>query len=391
MIKTGLGIANNSDLFAAGKQAAQEAVNNLGEKPDLFLVAAPFATEGDKILAGIVSDFSDIPLVGGTTGWGAITNKGIKEKEIVVLGIKLDKAEFRISYAENLSRDAARGGVALAEKILSGHKTPPCFLLIFVSGLGIAFDNFLASLKNVLGNKTNVLGGGTGDSMALKSGGSQFYNNRLLSDGAVGLGFWEPVQSIIKADHGWEPLGLEMKISKTEGTFVSEINGKPAVKIFEKYFNKEEVRDPDFFSPRGQGVLYPLGIISKESKKIIVRQIVGLGPKGELVFATNMPQGAIVRIMQAQTSKMIDLSGGLGRNLRDSLSGVPQVAFVFDCVTRKLLLAPDQQKEIDAFKTGLDKNIPIFGFFSYGEVCSEKKERTWFVHNETFAVGLLKE
>lgn len=391
MIKTGLGIIADSNFFAAGKEAGQGAVNILGEKPDLFLVTAPFVPDGDKILAGIASDFPNIPIAGGTTGWGAITNKGIKEKEVVVLGMKFDKTDFQISYVENLSKDARLAGIVLAEKLLITHKTSPLFLLLFVSGLGIAFDNFLAGLKSVLGNKTNVLGGGTGDSMALKSGGNQFYNNQLLSDSAVGLGLWGSVQSTIKAGHGWEPLGLEMKITKAENIFVSEIDGKPAVKIFERYFDKAEVRDPKFFSPQGQGILYPLGIISKKSEKIIVRQVVGIGPKGELIFATNMPQNAIVRIMQAQTNKMIDVSGSIGKNLRESLSGSPQVAFVFDCVTRKLLLAPDQQKEIDAFELGLNKDIPIFGFFSYGEVCSEKNEEDWFVHNETFTAGLLRE
>jgi len=186
-------------------------------------------------------------------------------------------------------------------------------------------------------------------------------------------------------------LGLEMNISKAQGIFVQEIDGKPAAEIFEKYFSRADIRDPKFFTPQGQGILYPLGIISKNTGKIIVRQVVGVGPKAELVFATNMPQGAAIRIMQAQTSKMIDIAQDIGKDLSVALSGSHQVAFVFDCVTRKCLLVPDQQKEINAFIKGLDKDIPIFGFFSYGEICSAKDEAKWFVHNETFTAGLLKE
>jgi len=391
MIKTGLGIAPASDLFIAGREASQEAAKILGEQPDLFLVAAPFAPNLEKVLAGIAMSFPGVPLAGGTPGWGIITDKGIKEKETVVLALKFAKPDFQISYAERLSEDARLAGVNLAQDLLNSHKTAPHFLLIFACGLGVAFDNFLDGLKNSLGSKTNILGGGTGDSMALKSGGWQFYNKQLLSDGAVAVGFWGETQSVIQSGHGWEPLGLEMNISKAQGIFVQEIDGKPAAEIFEKYFSRADIRDPKFFTPQGQGILYPLGIISKNTGKIIVRQVVGVGPKAELVFATNMPQGAAIRIMQAQTSKMIDIAQDIGKDLSVALSGSHQVAFVFDCVTRKCFLVPDQQKEINAFIKGLDKDIPIFGFFSYGEICSAKDEAKWFVHNETFTAGLLKE
>lgn len=389
MIKTALGINGNNDFVKAGQDAAKEAINVLGTRPDLFLVTTPFGFNSEQVLAGINSVAQDVPIAGGTAGWGIITRRGIKEKEAVVLAMKFEGVDFQVVSVGNLSKDAEEAGVGLGKKILEVNGTPPQFMLLFCSGLGVAIDVLLEGLKRELGSETDILGGGTGDSMALKNGGNQFYNDQLLQDSAVAVGFWGGIEAAVMAEHGWEPLGLEMEITKSNGIIISEIDNKPAAQIFEKYFTEAAIMDPSFFSPKGEGILYPLGIISKKPERITIRQVVGVGPKGELIFASNVPQGATARIMQAQTTKMIDVANNIGGTLRESNVKSPQAVFVFDCVIRRLLLMPDQHKEIDAFIDGLGSQAPLFGFFSYGEICSKKKEEQWLIHNETFAAGLL--
>lgn len=392
MIKSGLGKSTNSDSFKAGAEAIQEAIRELGEKkPDLILLTVSKDYKPQEALKGITSIIFGIPIAGGNPGWGAISHKGIEDRGVVVMALKFEKIKVRVEYAERIIEDPQKAGEILGEKLIK-NGTLPKFLLIFHAMIGgTSIDSFLPSLKKKLRDAVDILGGGTGDEMAMKSSLYQFCNEKVLSGSVVGIGFWGDFSISLKAEHGWEPLSRFMKITKGEGNVISEIDGKPAIEIFEKYFKKEEIVDPEFFSGRGKGFLYPLGIIS-EKEKITVRQIIGSTKNGELVCANCLPKEAVIRLMQVQNNRILEIAKGIGQDIVSQLENKkPQLAFVFDCVTRRALLAPDHQKEIDVFRKTIGKEIPIFGYYSYGELCSRKEEKDWLVHNETFSVAALSE
>lgn len=392
MIKNGLGKSTNSDSFKAGVESIQEAIRELGEeKPDLILLTVSKDFKPQEVLKGITSIISGIPIAGGSPGWGAITHKGIEDKGVAVMALRFDKIKVRVEYAERIIEDPQKAGEILGEKLIK-NGTLPKFLLIFPAVIGrISIDPFLPSLKKKLGGAVDIIGGGTGDEMTMESSLYQFCNEKVLSGSVVGIGFWGDFSISLKAEHGWEPLGISLKITKGEGSLISEIDGRPAVEIFEKYFKKEEIADPKFFSGKGEGFLYPLGVIS-EKGKIVVRQIIGSTKNGELVCANSLPKNAVIRLMQAQTNRISEIAKEIGQDIISQLENKkPQLAFIFDCVTRRALLAPDHQKEIDAFRKTIGEKTPIFGYYSYGELCSTKEEKEWFFHNETFTAAVLAE
>ena len=390
MIKAGVGKSKNLDSLKAGAEAIQQALKEIGGKPELILLAVSKNFEPQKVLAGITSVASEVPIAGGSPGWGTITHQGIEDEGVVVMALRFEKIKVKVESALGVIEDPQKAGEILGEK-LTKNSGPPELLLIFPAIVGgVAADPFLPALKNKLGGKTNIIGGGTGDEMAMKSSLYQFCNDKVLSKSVVGVGFWGNFSISLKAEHGWEPLGFSMKITKGEGNLISEIDGKPAIEIFEKYFKKEETADPKFFSGRGEGFLYPLGVILEG--KIIIRQIVGSTPQGELICANFLPKNATVRLMQVQAGKIPEIAKKMGQDIVSQLGNKkPQLAFIFDCVTRRALVVPDHQKEIDAFQTAIGKETPVFGYYSYGEACSKKEEKEWFFHNETFAVAALIE
>ncbi|MBU0476562.1 FIST C-terminal domain-containing protein [Patescibacteria group bacterium] len=393
MIKTGVGRSNNPDAQKAGAEAAEQALEKIEGKANLVLIFSSVAYNQEKIIEGVrsVSGISNIPIAGGSPGWGAITNQGAEEGGVVVMALKFEKIKVKVDYVLDLTKDALKAGMVLGKKLKTENKEFPKLVLVFVAGLGVGTDFFLEGIREEIGENASIIGGGTGDEMALKSGGCQFCNSEVLRKGAVGVGFYGDFLIELKAEHGWEPIGLPMKITKAKGILVSEIDKKPAIEIFERYFEKQEIMNPKFFTGEGEGILYPLGIILEKPGRVVVRQVVGATPRGELIFATNMPKGAIVRMMQAQTDKMIEAAAEIGKIRSKLKRKKPQLVFVFDCVTRKALLSPDHQKEIDAFKKNIGEEVPMFGYFSYGEICSKKEEKEWLVHNETFAAALLAE
>jgi hypothetical protein len=391
MIKAGIGKNKTPDSFKAGIEAAQEAIKDLrGEKPDLILVTVSKNFDPQKAIEGIRNIIPEAPLAGGSPGWGSITNKGVEDEGVVVMALSFEKIKIGVEYAEGVIEDPQKAGEILGKKLLK-KGTPPKFLVIFTAVVGgMPADPFLSSLKKKLGNNLDVIGGGTGDEMILKSSGYQFCNEKVLTKSIVGVGFWGDFSVSLKARHGWEPLGIPMRVTKGKNNLVSEIDGRPAIEIFKKYFSEEEIKDPNFFSGKGEGFLYPLGIIS-EGKEIVIRQIIGSTEKGELICANFLPQKATIRLMQAQVDKISETAKEVGNYISSQL-GIkePQLIFIFDCVTRRALLIPDYQKEINSFKE-IVGDVPIFGYYSYGEICSEKGEKEWLFHNETFTAAGLAE
>jgi hypothetical protein len=392
MIKAGVGRSKNPDSFKAGVEAIQEAIKEIKEeKPHLILLTVSKNFDPKKVLEGIANTAPGVPLAGGSPGWGTITHKGIEDEGVIVMALSFKKMRAEIEYAEGIIENSQKAGEILGEKLIK-RGTLPRILLIFSAVIGGApVDPFLLSLKKKLGNAVDLIGGGTGDEMTMESSMYQFYNDKVLTKSVVGVGFWGDFSSSLKAEHGWEPLGLSMKITKSENNLISEINKRPAIEIFKKYFREEEIKDPKFFSGKGEGFLYPLGIIS-EKEKIVIRQIIGSTQKGELICANSLPKNATVRLMQAQGDKIPETAKKIGNYIVSQLGGKkPQLAFIFDCVTRRALLAPDHQKEIDALRTVIGDKTPVFGYYSYGEICSAKKEKEWFFHNETFTAAVLAE
>lgn len=68
----------------------------------------------------------------------------------------------------------------------------------------------------------------------------------------------------------------------------------------------------------------------------------------------------------------------------------PEAAMFFSCSARKLLLGTRTSEEYDIIKEELGEDIPVFGFYGYGEIGpSFTAEQHCEFHNETFITVLI--
>ncbi|MCK4781761.1 FIST C-terminal domain-containing protein [Candidatus Parcubacteria bacterium] len=402
MITAKTGISNNQDAFEAGKDAAQQAKEEMaGVEPQLILVRASSSYEQPKILAGIDSVFPDVPLAGGSPLGGVITEKGLEDQGVAIMALKFEKAKFATACVEGLSNEnLVEKGIKLGEELLEKCEEEPKLVMLFLSPAekeNQMFDinMFLEGLKKKLKNSSIIGGGGISEEF-FKSGkvlpGFEFYNKEVKQHSIVAVGFWGDFSFSAVSGHGWEPIGLEMKVTKTKPGLIQEIDGKPAIEVFEKYLEKtkEEILNPEFFTK--EGTFYPFGIVSENSQKVIVKAIVGATPAGELILFTPISEGATIRILQVQTDKMVETAKEVTEDAMTQLDGKsPELAFLFSCTIRKGLLMPDQGRESKAVIEKIGKDIPLFGSWNAGEICSRKEEEEWMLHNETIVVGLMSE
>ena len=402
MITAKTGISNNQDAFEAGKDAAQQAKQEMaGVEPQLILARASSGYEQKKVLAGIDFVFPDVSLVGGSPLGGVITEKGLEDQGVAIMALKFEKTKFATACVEDLSSEnLAEKGISLGEKLLEKCGEEPKLVMLFLSPTKIEnqmldINMFLEGLRKKLKNSSIIGGGGVSEEF-FKSGrflhGFEFYNKEVKQHSIVAVGFWGDFSFSVESGHGWEPIGLEMKVTKVKQGLIQEIDGKPAVEVFEKYSGKtrKEIVNPEFF--KKQGSFCPLGIILKNPERIIVKAVVGATPAGELVLFTPISEGSTIRILQVQTDKMVETAKEVTENAMAQLDGkFPELAFLFSCTIRKGLLMPDQGREGKAVIEKIGKNISLLGSWNAGEICSKKEDQDWMLHNETIVIGLMSE
>ncbi|MEK7166879.1 MAG: FIST N-terminal domain-containing protein [Patescibacteria group bacterium] len=393
-IQTGVGRSNNADSQKAGQEACQQAIDQIKEKPDLIMVFSSVALDQEKMLQG-VNSAAQGAIVVGCSDSGEITTQGSVRGHVVVMAISSDKIKFTIGLGKNVKENSFRAGQEAAEEVI---KKAPEKISLFVSLLEGLTGNGAAivrGFKAALGEHFPIIGGSAGDDFAFKKT-FVYYKDQVLTDTTIGIGLSGEFSWGVGVKHGWEPIGLPMIVTKSEGAVIKEINNKPALSIYQDYFGKraeELIKEPI----AKMAYTYPLGMTVKGSSELLIVDVVIANEKGEITCAAEVPQGSEIRLMLGDPEKAIQAAKEAAENALNQLKGAaPKAIFVFDCMARHKLLGAQINEEIQAIQNVLGQKIPLLGFYTYGEqaplgskidsnICNS------VFHNETMCLLVLGE
>ena len=96
----------------------------------------------------------------------------------------------------------------------------------------------------------------------------------------------------------------------------------------------------------------------------------------------------------ASRSDIINGAKEAAEQAKRSLAGAtPQAIIMFSCVGRKLVLGRRTQEEIDVVRNCLGNDVPVIGFYTYGEIGpidkTKKELSSVKFHNETVVLWVL--
>jgi len=393
MIKAGVGRSNNPDATKAGAEAAKQALSQTGNKADLVIVFSTVAYDQEKMLEGVRSISKEIPLVGCSDS-GEITTEGPVSKYVAVMAISADKMKFTIGVGKGVGADSHKAGAQVAKDVEKKAEEDISLFVMLPEGLLGNGSAIVRGVQEVLGKNFPIMGGSAGDDFAFKKT-YQYYNDQVLTDAVVGVGLSGKVSWGVGVRHGWEPIGLPMKVTKAEGAKLIEVNNRPALSIYEDYFGKkaeELIKEPI----ARMAYTYPLGMSVEGSPELLIRDVVIANEKGEITCAAEIPEGSEIRLMLGDYEKAIQAAKGAAENALTQLKGVsPKAIFIFNCVARYKLLGARIGEEIAAIQNVLGKDVPLIGFYTYGEQAPLGgvlgPECFSVFHNETMALMVLGE
>jgi hypothetical protein len=350
-----------------------------GFKPTLAVVFSSIFQDRNAI-----TDFftqHEVDVFGCTTA-GEIIDDEVMEKSAVIMLMDMKKGSYQILLEEG--SDTYKNAATIAK--LAKEKFAKPNIVIVSSGLTIDAEQIIDGIRDVDAT-IPLFGGLAGDDLTMKS--SYVFTNGLESSTAL-LALVldnDKVQVEGLATSGWDDIGIEKTITKSEGNVVFEMDGEPAVDVFVKFFkfgenmyDRSEIVAMNFAQ-------YPLQM-KKANGNIVLRAplMVDIDRKA-LIFAGGIPQGSKVKFSVPPGFDLIEKTSVKVSAIKENINEADAV-LMFSCKGRHLALGPMTGDEAGMVRGIWDK--PLLGFFTYGEI-GTAKDNTCDFHNETLSMVVMKE
>jgi len=369
---------------ATGRQMGQVLLQKLQEVPKAcWLFCAPL--DGvEELIKGVCEGAGTNQIVGCTTS-GEISNSGLSINSAVLGGIAADCLDFEIVTVQGLERHSEAAGRQLA----ASFSATPKLLHIFSDGLTGNGCAILKGIASVFGDSVPVNGGAAGDNGDFVKT-LQFGLGRIYSDAVCGIAFYGDFRLGTGVQSGWAPIGLSKQVTRARGKTVYELNGEPALNVFERFLGQHAEKLPAI------GVEYPLGFTKlsegdDQKGHYVLRATMSVDRKTRsITFAGEIPEGAMVNMTCGDKSSILEAAETAAKEARSAIGEIAtKVIFCYSCMARKIVLGRRTEEEIERIQAEFGTEVPIIGFYSYGEFCPLGPAAVNYLHNETITLSVL--
>ena len=221
-------------------------------------------------------------------------------------------------------------------------------------------------------------------------------NEKVYTGAVVGLGISGDFKIGIGVKHGWIPVGAPKKVTKSAGSVLYELDGQPAIKIYEDYFGEEEAKQLRTETLAKLAITYPLGMRFEGSDEMLIRDPITVDEHGSITCAAEIPEGSEIQLMVGSREEAVRVAELAAQNALEQLDGsAPKGIVIFNCIARNKLFGDKSGDEIDAIREAIGKQVPLIGFYTYGEqaplggeVRNIEQCNSAF-HNETVVICIL--
>ena len=368
----------------AGRKMGEALQQQLERTPDAcWLFCAPLSGM-EELIKGVAEGAGTDQIIGCTTS-GEISSEGLSVNSAVLAGIASDTVRFEMVTIQDLGKESQAAGRQLARSFSS----PPKLLQIFSDGLTGNGCAILKGIAEVFGNTVPVNGGAAGDNGDFQQT-FQFGAGRIYSDALCGIGIYGDLQVGTGVRSGWAPIGLSKQVTRARGKVVYELNGEPALNVFERFLGQHAQKLPAI------GVEYPLGFIKPsaaagQEDEYLLRATMSVDRKERsITFAGEIPEGAMVNMTCGDRNSILEAAEIAAAQALEAMDeATPKIIFCYSCMARKIVLGRSTQQEINRIRDRFGPQVPMIGFYSYGEFCPVGPAAVSHLHNETITLSVL--
>jgi hypothetical protein len=386
MFKMAVGQTDELD----GEMAAAEILRQCepaldGETPQAGLLLATHDLDLEEFLTAVTDRFPGIKLIGCTTLAPVSSASDYVEGSTALTLFASDVIRFSTGLGADVASGVGSAARQAAEEALGDGDEKPALAIVTPTMEDFDPASVSEEMGKALGADVPVFGGGAVPDFPVTSpwvGAVQFYGDRIVTDSLPLLLLSGPLQVSVGVAHGWSPVGREAVVTRSKNEVVYEIDGEPVVDFYRHYLG----------AGGEPAMAHPLALLDKDTGRYYLRApLVWDEEEGSATFFGSVPEGSTVQIAMASTEEIL---AGTVASVSDALSGFPEMAkpegaLISACAVRNFLLGTRTSSELDLIKTGLGGDIPIAGFYAYGEIAPLNVESSPKFHNETCVTVLI--
>ncbi len=291
----------------------------------------------------------------GTTTAGEIINGKSKDNVTILSFSSFEKTKLKSVYMPYQNEDSFGLGKKLGEKIISDQTKA---IILFSDWMNIQ-DEIVKGIEQIDKNVI-IAGGKAGDNFKFEFDNNYiFLNDYISKEGVVAVSL-NSKELKVYSDYnlGWKKIGKEMKVTKSDGNIVYEIDNQPASDIYAKYLGSDIAQG----LPQTAGPEFPL--IVEEDGISIARGAAGKNDDGSLNFGGNVAEGSKVYLSYGHIDSIVQNNKKLLERVTEQFN--PEGIYVYSCAIRKTALQQNLDNELKL----VEEVASTAGFFTYGEFYS---------------------
>ena len=384
MLLVAIGHSEDVDVEDILEEIIEQCEEQLaGHTPKAGLLFAAVDLEYQEILNGLMAKWPELDLIGCSTDGEFSSQLGFVEDSVSLTLFASDTIDITAGIGKSVGEDIPRATKEAVETAMNASDEKPKLCIATPASMVTSSDQIVANLKNVLGENVQLLGANAGDQWRFVVT-HQFFKTEIFTDAVPLLLFSGPLIVSSGVHSGWNAVGKVGVVTKSDNNIVFKIDDKTALDFYRDLLGKDAVPTGD----RPLAILTESGHISRLRASIeqFDEEV------GSVTFFGDIPEGSKVQITIATRSDILE---GTRLSVSRAKEKYPEghdpvAAIFFSCSGRKLLLGTQTEEEYSILKTELGSELPVSGFYGYGEIGPALEDvSTDHFHNETFVTILL--
>lgn len=311
-------------------------------------------------------DQKGIQIFGATTG-GEFIDGDIGAGTIAILLLDIDPTNFRVLLEDYSDKDPEALAVLMAKKAKEQFKNPSFILSISMDVKNdmeqLLGDPIIKAIESVTGKDTNIWGGRAGDDFLFDET-VVFTNHQAMKRGIIFLILdGDKVMMNGQAASGQKPVGTEKTITKAVGNWVYEIDNQPAAEMVLKYLGLQLTKEEAETYYPNQNVVFS---VAREKGEPVLRGVGLFNWKNKSIYVlAGIKEGDKIRLTLPPDFEIIEEVSRNAEKIKREKMPDADALLIFSCVGRLGQFGPLTGDEIEGVRNVF--NIPVAGFFTYGE------------------------
>lgn len=321
---------------------------------------------------------------------GIVGKEGVSEtmKDIAVMAVR--GKSFGVSWVNEIyGRNSFEKAKEMAEELYR-QQPGTRFIYFLASGIDIANDRCIEGIESVFGPDVTIFGATSADNMK----GVVSYQavaGQVFEHAAFMIGFADPTLEVnTQATHGFVAIGEPFVVTRAEGHYIYELNGKPAWTEFTRHLG---------LSPTATcGDSIPIGALAEKLSPEVAREygnqhilrVVTRHEGDTMLYATTIKTGTELWLTIRDEPLIFNEMDRMVREMDSKMGGRKPIAvFHADCLARGRFLFNRVLKEelVSRMQFPFNSNgqcPPWLGMYGFGEFARLGGKNTY--HNYTTAL-----